>query len=257
MLIVHCLLLLSIASCGLKLSPVAPESVAPEPVKNLHAVSRDGKLLIRFTKPSKNVDGSRLDDLAGFKVMRRVAEDRQGCKTCPDKFPVVYYIDVAYPLGVLVEGDRVVYTDGNVNAGVKYEYKVVAYNKEGYEGPESRRVAFLWAQPPLKPLNLNGKAGDKVVDILWSPSEILPNGSLAGYNIYRREEGKKYPIDPLNLKPLRETKFSDFGLKNDKVYHYTVRALREANESLIEGPSAEEIALTPKEVLMEELKGDR
>jgi hypothetical protein len=250
-------LLIAVASCGKKLPPVAPESVAPEPVKDLRVVSREGRLLVVFNKPTKNMDGSRLTDLAGFKVMRRVA-DEKGCKGCPEKFPVVYDIDVIYPVGAIIEGDRVIYPDKDIEAGVRYEYKVVAYNKDGYEGPESQRIAFLWAQPPDRPINLKGKGGDKVADLEWDAPETLLDGSkatdLVGCNIYRREEGRRHSIDPVNPAPIRETSFSDFGLKNDKTYYYTVRAVRAVNEGLIEGPSADEIAVIPKEMLIEEIK---
>lgn len=240
--------------CGLKLPPVAPESVAPEPVKDLRAISRDGKLLVVFTKPSKNADGSKLTDLAGFKVMRRVIEDGQGCRTCPEKFPVVYDIDVARPVGAVIEGNRIVYTDSDVISDAKYEYKVVAYNKDGYEGPEAQRINFLWVQPPDKPVSLRGKAGDKTVDLEWD-APVSTTQEIKGFNIYRREDGR-YPVDPINQSPMEEKKFTDFGLTNQKLYHYKVRTVIEANESLIEGPSSDEIALTPKEIAIEELKGE-
>lgn len=250
---------LSAFGCGLKLPPVAPESMAPEPVKDLRALSRNGKLLIVFTKPSKNVDGSKLTGLAGFKVMRRVIEDAQGCKTCPEKFPVVHDIDVAHPVGAIIEGDRIIYTDADISAEVKYEYKVIAYSKDGYEGPEAQRIKFLWVQPPGKPLNLTGKAGDKAVDLKWNSPETLLGGSkiaeIKGYNIYRRED-EKYPVDPVNHSPVKENRYTDYGLKNEKVYYYTVRAVIEVNEREFEGTSSDEMAIIPKEAIIEELKGD-
>lgn len=264
-------MLLAITACGKKLPPVAPESVVPEPVKELKVVSRDSKLLIKFVKPSKNVDGSKITDLAGFRIMRR-GVDYKGCKGCPEKFPVVYDIDISHPVEAAVEGDSVIFTYRDVEEGKRYEYKVVAYNKDGYEGPESQRVAFLWAQPPDSPLNLKGKAGDKIVDLKWEPPKtpdpkllrygkhlfdpLLKMASLTGYNVYRREEGRKFPLDPINSAPVKETSFSDLGLTNGRAYLYTVRALIQVNESLIEGASSDEIKVTPKETVIEDMKGE-
>lgn len=260
MLIVHCSLLLLITSCGKKLPPVAPESVIPEPVKELKAISRDGRLLISFIRPSKNIDGSKLTDLAGFKIMRRVIEDVEGCKTCPEKFTVLYDIDISYPTGAIAERDRIAYSDIEIEPGMKYEYRVVAYNRDGYEGPEAQRVTFIWGVPPDKPMKLTAKTGDKSADLVWVSSEALLDGSplkgLAGYNIYRREEVNKFPLDPVNPYPLSQTSFSDFGLTNGRTYHYTVRGLIQANGSLIEGASSDEITVTPREAVIEELKGE-
>jgi len=250
---------LSAFGCGKKLPPVAPESVVPEPVKEIKAISRDGKLFVRFSTPTKNVDGSKVIDLAGYRIMRRVIDDK-GCKGCPEKFPVVYDIDISYPKGAVVEGDRISFPDNDLTAGTRYEYKVVPYNKDGYEGPEAQRVIFTWGVPAGKPQNLTARAGDKAVDLTWSPIETLVDGStvkeLAGYNIYRREEGGKYPLDSVNPDPVKQTSFSDFGLSNGKSYWYTVKAVVHFNESLIEGASSDEIAVTPKEAIVEELKGE-
>ena len=252
-------LFLSTQGCGKKLPPVAPESVVPEPVKESRVISREGGLFIRFTKPSKNVDGSKLTDLAGFKVMRR-AVDEKGCKGCPERFPVVYDIDLSYPKGAIIDGDTISYQDKELEPGTKYEYKIVAYNKDGYEGPEAPRVTFTLGIPPNKPKELAGKAGDKAADISWSPPDSLLDGSplkeVSGYNIYRREEGGKLTADPLNPAIIKQTNFSDFGLVNGRTYYYTVRALIQVNESLLEGPSSDEIAVTPKEAVFEESKGE-
>lgn len=248
-----CLILLFLG-CGKKLPPVAPESVVPEPVKELGVTSREGRLLIRFVKPSKNIDGSKLTDLAGFRVMRRVMDEKV-CKGCPERFPVVYDIDISYPKGAIIEKDRVSYQDKELQPGTRYEYKVVPYNKDGYDGPEAPRVSFTWGLPPDRPKNLAVKAGDKLADLAWAPSEALLDGSpvkeLAGYNIYRWEEGSKPPIDPVNPAPLKQTTFSDFGLTNGRTYHYTIRALVQVNEGLIEGPSSDEITVRPKETVIE------
>ncbi len=245
--------------CGKKLPPVAPESVVPEPVKEIKAISRDGKLFVRFSRPTKNIDGSKVADLAGFRIMRRVIDDK-GCKGCPEKFPVVYDIDISYPKGAVVEGDRISFPDNDLTPGTRYEYKVVPYNKDGYEGPEAQRVTFTWGIPADKPQNLTARSGDKAVDLTWTPVETLVNGStvkeLAGYNIYRRGEGDKYPLDSINPDPVKQTGFSDFGLSNGNTYRYTVKAVVQVNESLIEGQSSDEIAVTPKEAIVEELKGE-
>lgn len=251
-------LLLALTACGLKTAPVAPESIAPEPVKDLRAVSREGKFLILFKKPSRNVDGSKLTDLVGFKVMRRIMEEN-GCKTCPEKFPFVQDIDIAHPQGVMIAGERLAFTDAGVSPGMRYEYKVVAYNKSGYEGPEAQRVKFSWAQPPSRPLHLRNRAGDKTVELEWDGPETLLDGSkigeIKGYNIYRREDGK-YGLDPVNQLPVKESRFTDFGLKNDTVYYYSVRALVDGKDGYIEGMSSDETIAFPKETLIEELKGE-
>ncbi len=79
---------------------------------------------------------------------------------------------------------------------------------------------------------------------------------LWGWGEARRGEGDKYPLDSINPDPVKQTGFSDFGLSNGNTYRYTVKAVVQVNESLIEGQSSDEIAVTPKEAIVEELKGE-
>ena len=103
-------------------------------------------------------------------------------------------------------------------------------------------------------------AGDKAADLTWvSPDALLDDSPVtepAGYNIYRREGEKRFPLDPINSIPVKQTSFSDFGLTNGKGYHYIVRALIQVNESLIEGVSSDEISVIPKEAVIEDMKGE-
>lgn len=254
------ILMLFVFGCGKKLPPVAPESLAPEPVKEMRAVSREGKIFVAFKKPASNIDGSKITDLAGFKIMRRTVEDKSGCKTCPEKFDIINDIDLAYPKGATIQGDRIYYTDATAEPGMRYEYKVAAYNKDGYSGPESPKLSVSTEIAIGKPTALTGTAGDKAADLKWMPPESTLEDStktpVAGYNVYRRNSGQGYPMEPVNPAPVKETSYSDYGLKNNTTYYYTVRAVTETNGSMIEGVSADEIELTPKEAVFEDLKGD-
>lgn len=252
--------LLIFSACGKKLPPLPPESFAPEPVKSSRAITRDGKPTIAFSKPARNADGSKLTDLAGFKVMRRTVEDKNGCKTCPEKFDLIKDIDAAHPVGALIEGEQVFFTDTTAEAGTMYEYKIITYNRDGYDGQESNKIPLFTGKSPDIPAEFSGIAGDKVIDLKWSQPQTIAGVSssviIVGYNVYRRIEGRGYPPDPVNLAPIKEGKFADFGLKNGIIYFYTVRAVAEAGGSLIEGSSTYEIGLTPREAVFDELKGE-
>jgi len=63
-------LALLLSGCGRKTPPRPPELIAPEPIQHLRAsVSKDG-VLLRWERPQRYADHSRMFDLGGFRVQR-------------------------------------------------------------------------------------------------------------------------------------------------------------------------------------------
>lgn len=58
--------------CGRR-TPVKPrEDLRPAPIGNLTATVAEGGVLLEWSRPTENVDGSRLDELGHFVIERRV-----------------------------------------------------------------------------------------------------------------------------------------------------------------------------------------
>jgi hypothetical protein len=82
--------------------------------------------------------------------------------------------------------------------------------------------------PPAVPTGLqavfSGVGQAPFVDLVWSPDT---EADLAGYNIFRREEGA--PLAKLNSEPVKTPAFRDSNVQSGKKYFYSVSAVDERN----------------------------
>ena len=78
--------------------------------------------------------------------------------------------------------------------------------------------------PPAVPSGLqavfSGEGQKPFVDLLWAPDT---EGDLAGYNVYRREDGG--PASKLNPEPVKPSAYRDFAVQTGKQYLYSVTAV--------------------------------
>jgi len=90
------LLIGSLPACGKKGDPLPPESLVPERIGGFMAQGRSEALLLSWTIPKKNNDGSDLDDLAGFKLYQK--KSGEGCNNCPSEFPSLGFSHFQQPV---------------------------------------------------------------------------------------------------------------------------------------------------------------
>jgi predicted small lipoprotein YifL len=239
----------TLLSCGKKGPPVAPGSTAPAPVADLRTWPREGTILLGWTAPTRNINGSQLKDLLGFRVFRqgRAIPD-QPCPDCPLDFKPVAEIDVEFPRGARVEGGRVLWQDSAVQPGHEYTYFVRGYNFHQTPSPESNRVKVFWDVPPPAPEGVSMRSDNQALEITWrSPAPPAKEGpEPSGFNLYRRGEGELFGLFPINPQPVKETRFVDGGLANGRRYFYEVRAVRNVRGTLIEGPASAEAQGIPE-----------
>jgi predicted small lipoprotein YifL len=227
------------AACGKKGPPLPPESNIPAAVSDLQAWSREGAVFLGWTVPSRNVEGSKFEDLLGFRVFRLDRSLDSSCPECPANFRPVVEIDIDYPRGARIEGGKVLWQDATIKPRNEYTYFVLAYNFYKAPSPESNRVKIFWDEPPFAPEGVKTRSESQALEITWrfAPSQKEQDSGV-GFNLYRRTEGERFGFFPLNPDPLRETRFVDGGLQNGKKYYYEVRAVRTFQGTLIEGPAS-------------------
>ncbi len=141
------LLALAVTGCGLKAPPVPREVVVPAPVQDLEVRPSPGGTRIRFTLPSKSLDGSSLDEIGGYRILRKGPRGKEAVRS------EVRFSVTARRRKV---GKRVEFLDAPPPEGGRYRYCVVPL--DAYGSHASRRridrscwVGFLGAPPPTEP----------------------------------------------------------------------------------------------------------
>jgi hypothetical protein len=238
------LLALAFSGCGIKAPPVAPRSTNPAAVTDLRAWAREGRIFLAWSLPTKNTDGSNLEDLLGFRVFRQSRPlPPSPCPDCPFKLEPVAEIDVEYPPpDAQIEGGRVLWREAPLKPQTEYTYIVRAYSSSKIPSPESNPVTIFWDDPPLAPTKVSLHSEDKALEISWEFTPRLVTGKemvdFSGFNLYRRVEGEFFGFFPLNPELIKENRYEDAVLENGKRYYYEVRAVRNYRGTLIEGPSS-------------------
>jgi len=203
---------------GQSAGPTATAALAPVPIPyppgRLFSEVIQDRIRIRWDVPSRNMDGSGPPRIAGYDLFR--AEDPAGMPAVPLN---------AKPLMAPEFEDQAFRFDAT------YYYQVTVIGSldplaESVPSPvlkvETRDVF-----PPGAPRNFNAVAVDRTVVLLWvAPDET----DVAGYRIYRREEGSAEPVR-LQSELITGLSFRDAAVQSGKTYHYAVRAVdRHGNE---------------------------
>ncbi|MFQ5841730.1 MAG: hypothetical protein ACE5I8_04765 [Thermodesulfobacteriota bacterium] len=229
--------------CGRKGPPVSLDRIVPKVVTDLEASVREGRVILQWSLPKENTDGSKLVDLQGFKVLRGSFEGQE-CKRCPERLAPIAEVDLASGKRYVIGINRVFWVDKGLRAGRTYEYRVLAFNRRGHFSQGSNKVEVLWDVLPPPPKPLRAVAGDGGVELKWAPVE-----EAVGYNLYRSEGEKDFPLQPLNLNPIEDTHYRDNRVVNDRDYRYAVRSVSKAGETLIEGKGSTPITVTPVDLI--------
>jgi hypothetical protein len=241
-LLVFSLSLFFCTGCGKKGPPVSLDRIVPKALTDVRASVREGRVLLQWTVPDKNTDGSDLLNLAAFKVLRGYVEE--GCEGCPERVVPVAEVGLISGESHWREANRVFWTDTRLEPGKKYLYRVLAVNRRGHFSEASNKVEVQWDNPPPPPEHVDATAGDGMVELQWSPVK-----GAAGYNVYRSQKGDAFPVDPVNPNPIENTHYRDTGVVNDREYRYAVRGVRRAGETQIEGGNSVPITVAPVDLI--------
>lgn len=240
-------------ACGRKGAPLPPLTVVPEAISEIRAVVRSEGVYLVWSPPLKNNDGSPLDNLMGFKILRSETLPAGECKNCVEIFEPINDILYTIPQDSegKMEGDVFIAFDNKLKYGYKYRYKILSYTTTGYLSPDSKIVEILYDIPPSVPENVSGVSGDRFVQLNWNKPVALVDGQpligLAGYNIYRSRNSGNFGLFPVNNEPVTGNYFIDTGLENNTKYFYSIRSVRKVGETLIEGPPGNEIMVIPND----------
>jgi hypothetical protein len=134
-----------LAACGVKSSPVPPQTVYPQAISDLSASADPAGINLTWSRPMHYVSGHSLRDLGSFVLLRS-----QGNQSFQ-------------PLVELPITDQerfspqrtFSYLDGETQVGNSYRYEIVSRTTDGYISAPSNEVKFTRVRPHLtvKPQN--------------------------------------------------------------------------------------------------------
>lgn len=133
-------LLMLFSACGHKTDIRPPSLVAPEAISDLALTIGERGVMLRWGRPQRYADGSQMDDLGGFVVLRA---QRDGAGRQP--FARLALIPVE-DRDRFQQERKFSYTDEPLTAGTLYRYRVLAVTLDGYLGNVSNTVELVWQE---------------------------------------------------------------------------------------------------------------
>jgi hypothetical protein len=194
------------------------------PIEGLQIKTTEKALVLSWTPPSRGLSGQPLAPASGYRI----------------------YWSVTGKPGTFQERGKAVtpsFSDSNFAFGHNYFYRVHALFKQGNQEAESEDSAAVAITPrdrfpPAPPSNVSALFSAGAVQLVWTANT---EPDLAGYNVYRREQGGA--TQKINPELLRTPTFEDKNVQAAHQYFYRVTSVDlDNNES---SPSAEVTAETP------------
>jgi len=188
--------------------PLSPSSLSIEVTEN--------SINLKWTEPEENMDGSVPARIAGYNIYRSVDPDRISDSPINSE-PV----------------KGVQYEDRTFEFNTNYFYSIStvgsARNPLAQSYPSKTYSIFTRdVFPPAPPENFNAVPEGGTVILLWAPSS---SEDLAGYNLYRAEEGRTALPLLLNA-PVTDLSFRDSDVESGRAYQYIIIAVdRHGNKS--------------------------
>jgi hypothetical protein len=243
-----------LAACGKIGAPLPPKRSESLRVETLGVEQRGANLILSF--PFTREARAKMQRIDVYRLIEPPEAPLGLAKeSYSERASVIYSIladDV--PLG----SSGVVYNDAlnvkNDGESKRYRYAVRTFNTDG-QATDFSNYAVI--EPVLNlalpPARLTAMQVEKQIEITWEPpagniNETSP-AQVAGYNIYRREEGS---FNKINTYPVREPRFLDRDFQFGARYQYIVRSLSfktgsaSLNES-VESDDSNPLDYTPKD----------
>jgi len=116
-----------------------------------------------------------------------------------------------------LKGNTAYYEDCGLRPGIFYSFQALGLSKYKERSAGGKIVKVSLPRVPAPPAGFTAKPGDRFVDLSWQKDPDT------AYNLYRSEDERKFPDQPINPAPIKRGGFSDTNLENGKTYFYCLR----------------------------------
>lgn len=228
------ILLAVLAGCGSPGIPRPPSLDLPEPVTDLRAVRKGGRVDLVWTVPSKTTDGQAVRDPGSTRICRSLDATMSDCANpaalAAVLLPLVYSSQ-GKPAKA-VEKVRATYSDNlpvaflSNNPASQIFYAVSVLNKNGRSAGLSNTVSVPAVVAPPAPADLNAQVTAGGIVLSWTGVRHSPETPefRHSYRVYRRQAGTgtdtvvgELPLDTASILQL-----VDHSFDWEKTYFYRV-----------------------------------
>lgn len=219
--------------CGKKGPLVYPDLLVPEAPKSVEVQQSENLLLLSFGLPAKDMSGRKLKESVKIRIQRReLGLSEQGeCGTCPTDYLSFSIVDPEFPGSAVRSGERISLFDPDVRIGKRYQYRLVAVDRDGAIGAAAESVRTAVAVPPPAPeLQARSLHGGYV--LLEIRSELPPDMKLEGYNIYRASGDEPFAFQPIATLKTGD-RYEDNSVQRGVRYRYAARVIARRGDKVI------------------------
>lgn len=230
-----------VASCAKIGEPQPPAIQIPKPAADLATCQVANSIVLTFTKPALNTDGSEATNLASVQVFRllETREPNLLAKPLPEDMFIQRAVlirsiaSTGFP--EFLRGDSFVITDypefpdRSSVYDHAFRYAVLFTNKKNQSAGLSNQTVIAPVAIPHPPSGISAKVTENTIKLTWDmPSENMDGSRpprVAGYNVYRSANSLDLAQQPVNPIPLTTSEFEDRNFEFDKTYFYALRTV--------------------------------
>ena len=209
------LVLLLLSACGKEAPPLPPFIRIPEAVKDLRAVQTGHDIVLTWTNPARNIDGSAATNLAHVEVRSDGTPTATLAVTGAGQ-PQSHSI----PLGSTADN--------------RFTFTIVTDTTQGKKSAVSNAAAITPVEVPGKVSDLNAVVNQRRIVLKWSKPAEHPE--LAEAYLVTRSDMPESQI-------VSETRYDDTEYQPGKVLTYTVTAIRRVNGNTVPGVGSETLTV--------------
>ncbi len=252
-------------ACGKRGPSLPPIIIAPDKCSDIMVRQIGDSLLIAFSLPEKNTDGSPLKEIPSMELLVYVSEAASEEPRLDEFLRNAQRLPVSPDELANIAIGKKIFLDKKLSDlsssdyyGLRYTVAVRLLNMKKRISPLSDISSVTTVKPIKPPANLSALSEEEGIRLSWKPSPSEEDQSCGSFfNIYRREisqdehfqadapdllsaEAMRNQLIPLNQKPISEHSYLDKSSLFGKTYLYSVRAIcdaslppRESNDSNI------------------------
>jgi len=244
-LLCHALLIL-FAGCARIADPKPPERRVPEVVTDLVARQVGEEIVLTFSIPERNTDGSPARTIRSLEIFRITEDAGEEIPASFDNLSEEDFLDRAAHIFSIPAARFLEYMQENIFTlrdsppvatgesiySLRFRYAAVFVNEKNQAAGLGSQAAVQPVVLPAAPDGLAAVVTENEISITWMPSlENVDAGYYyrITYNVYRSEKPDEFPNVPLNGAPLPAAEYLDRDFHFGKNYYYAVRVVSDTN----------------------------